>query len=77
MKKRMLVRLGLLACLASAGCALYLWWCLGGVSGITRASVWRSEEDAPRVVFALTRWERLEDINFDDESLKWYEKTSR
>jgi hypothetical protein len=36
-----------------------------------------SEEDAPRVLFALTPWARLEEINFDDESLQWYEKTSR
>ena len=41
MKKRILIRLGLLACLGLAGFALYLWWCLTGVSGISRASVWR------------------------------------
>jgi len=41
MRKRLLLRLGLLACLGLAGFALYLWWCLTGVSGITRASVWR------------------------------------
>jgi len=41
MKKRILIRLGLLAWLTLAGLALYLWWCLSGVSGIGRASVWR------------------------------------
>jgi hypothetical protein len=34
-----------------------------------------STEDSPPVLFALTPWERMEDINFDDPSLKWYEKT--
>ena len=41
MRKRLIIRLGLLTCLALAGFALYLWWCLTGVSGISRASVWR------------------------------------
>jgi len=41
MRKRLLIRLGLLTCLALAGFALYLWWNLTGVSGISRASVWR------------------------------------
>jgi hypothetical protein len=35
----------------------------------------QSHEDAPPVLFAFTPWERLEDINFEDQSLKWYEKT--
>lgn len=35
-----------------------------------------STEDAPSVLFALTPWARMEDINFDDQSLKWYENTS-
>jgi hypothetical protein len=32
---------------------------------------------AKDVLFAFTKWEQLEDVNFDDESLKWYEQTGR
>jgi hypothetical protein len=36
----------------------------------------RSDEDAPPVRFALTPWDRVAEINFEDDSLQWYEKTS-
>jgi hypothetical protein len=41
MKRRWLKLLVVFTGLGLAGFALYFWWCLTGVSGISRASVWR------------------------------------